>query len=218
MKIDNQFVVHVPRARAWEVLTDLENVAPCLPGAQLTGVEGDTYTGKVKIKLGPIVSEYTGTARFLERDDGAHRAVIEANGKDSRGAGNASATIHAQLSGEGSETVVSVSTDLNITGKVAQFGSGMIKEVSEKLLGQFVANLESRLIDSPPADSEAPTAPAGADRSAEPVPAAPRFDRSGSEAPPVDVMDLAGASLYRRLIPVAVGAIAVGIVIYLRVR
>ncbi|MBO0789144.1 MAG: SRPBCC family protein, partial [Actinobacteria bacterium] len=145
MQIDNEFTVSVPIEQAWRVLTDLEGIAPCMPGAQLTGVEGDVYSGRVKVKVGPVTSEYKGTAQFAEKDDAAHHAVIDAKGRDARGAGNASALITAQLTPDGSRTVVNVSTDLKISGRIAQFGSGMIKEVSVKLLGQFVDNLEAKL-------------------------------------------------------------------------
>jgi uncharacterized protein len=145
VKIANEFTVHVPIDVAWKVLTDLEGIAPCLPGAQLTGVDGDVYQGKVKIKVGPVISEFAGTARFAEKDDDAYRAVIDAKGRDARSAGNAAALITAQLRADGDHTVVNVDTDLKISGKLAQFGSGMIKEVSQKLLGQFVAALEAKI-------------------------------------------------------------------------
>jgi carbon monoxide dehydrogenase subunit G len=157
MQIDNEFTVGVPVERAWEILTDLEGIAPCMPGAQLTGRDGDAYKGKVKIKVGPVVSEYAGTATFTEKDDAAHRAVISASGRDSRGAGNASAEIVAQLRPDGDNTVVTVNTDLRITGKIAQLGRGMIKEVSTKLLGQFVDCLEIK-IGATTATEAAPTA------------------------------------------------------------
>ena len=147
MKIANEFTVHVPIDVAWKVLTDLEGIAPCLPGAQLTGVDGDVYQGKVKIKVGPVISEFAGTARFAEKDDDAYRGVIDAKGRDARSAGNAAALITAQLRADGDSTVVNVDTDLKISGKLAQFGSGMIKEVSQKLLGQFVAALEAKIAD-----------------------------------------------------------------------
>ncbi|MEV0590133.1 SRPBCC family protein [Nonomuraea cavernae] len=169
MKIDNEFTVGVPVERAWEVLTDLEAIAPCMPGAQLTGVEDEVYTGKIKVKVGPVVSQYAGTARFLEKDAVNHRAIIDAKGRDSRGAGNASAVITAHLRADGDHTVVTVNTDLKISGKIAQLGSGMIKEVSTKLLGQFVTCLESKLTASAPVTDPAPatdpapvTAPASA--------------------------------------------------------
>ncbi|MGB6453642.1 MAG: SRPBCC family protein [Streptosporangiaceae bacterium] len=145
MKLDNEFTVGVPIGEAWGVLTDLELIAPCMPGAQLTGMTDGVYTGKVKIKVGPVTAEYAGTAHFAEKDEETHRAVIEARGRDSRGNGNASAVISAQLRATGTSTLVNVTTDLTIAGRIAQFGSGMIKEVSAKLLGQFVECLEGRL-------------------------------------------------------------------------
>lgn len=151
MRIDHEFTVGVPIDQAWAVLTDLEGIAPCMPGAQLTGVDCDVYSGKVKVKVGPVVSEYAGTVRFVEKDDTNHRAVIDAKGRDSRGAGNASAVITARLRADGAHTVVTVDTDLKISGKIAQLGSGMIKEVSGKLLGQFAACLEGKLAVGVPA-------------------------------------------------------------------
>ncbi|MFD4207403.1 SRPBCC family protein [Micromonospora tulbaghiae] len=145
MKITNEFTVDIPIARAWAILTDLEGIAPCLPGARLTGVDGDVHQGTVKVKVGPVVSEFAGTARFVEKDDSRYRGVIDAKGRDRRSAANASALVTAELRPDGRRTVVSVDTDLKISGRLAQFGSGMIKEVSGKLLAQFVANLEARL-------------------------------------------------------------------------
>ncbi|BEL08177.1 hypothetical protein Q0Z83_063680 [Actinoplanes sichuanensis] len=146
MKITNEFTVQIPVDQAWKVLTDLEGIAPCMPGAQLTGVEGDVYKGKVKVKVGPVISEFTGTAQFTAMDEAAYRAVIDAKGRDARSAGNAAAVVSASLTAESPTTTrVSVDTDLKISGKLAQFGSGMIKEVSSKLLTQFVTNLESKL-------------------------------------------------------------------------
>jgi carbon monoxide dehydrogenase subunit G len=151
MKIENEFTVSVPVERAWEVLTDIEGIAPCMPGAQLTGVEGDTYSGKLRVKVGPVISEFAGTVSFVTLDEAERRAVIDAKGRDSRGAGNASATIAASLRPDGDRTVVSVDTDLRISGKLAQFGNRMIAQVSEKLLGQFVDCLESKLAVDVPA-------------------------------------------------------------------
>jgi carbon monoxide dehydrogenase subunit G len=145
MKLANEFTVPVPIEQAWAVLTDLELIAPCMPGAQLTGVTDGVYTGKVKIKVGPVTAEYAGTAKFAEKDDAGYRAVIDARGRDSRGQGNATAIIAAQLRADGASTMVTVDTDLAIAGRIAQFGSGMIKEVSAKLLGQFVQCLEQKL-------------------------------------------------------------------------
>ncbi len=158
MKLDNEFTVGVPIGQAWAVLTDLELIAPCMPGAQLTGVTDGVYSGKVKIKVGPISAEYSGTAQFSVKDETAYRAVIDARGRDARGNGNATAVISAELQSVGEATVVSVSTDLTIAGRIAQFGSGMIKEVSAKLLGQFVTCLEGTL-SAGSIDGAAVTAP-----------------------------------------------------------
>src|SRR6201998_2651407 len=145
MKIANQFTVSAPIEQAWDVLCDPEQVIPLMPGAQLTGQEGEEYLGKVKIKVGPVTSEFSGKVRCVEQDRDQHRAVIDGKGKEARGTGNAAATVTAQLHEDGGRTNVSVDTDLKIVGKLAQFGSGMLQQVSEKLLGQFVDSLEAKL-------------------------------------------------------------------------
>lgn len=146
MKIDNEFSVGVPIARAWEILNDIPAIAPCMPGAQLTGSDGDTHEGKVKVKVGPITSEYKGKATFIEKDQAAGKMVIKGEGRDTRGAGNASADIHLQMTEAGDRTNIAVNTNLKITGKVAQFGRGVIVDISEKLLGQFVDCLEQKIM------------------------------------------------------------------------
>ncbi|WP_405865023.1 MULTISPECIES: SRPBCC family protein [unclassified Streptomyces] len=213
MKIDQEFGVDVPVERAWQALTDLEGLAPCMPGAELTGVDGDTYRGRVKVKVGPVISQFTGTARFVKLDDATHIAVISAAGKDTRGAGNASATIHARLRADGVGTLVTVSTDLNISGKLAQFGSGMIKEISEKLFAQFVENVETQLLapeKTPvPEPDEAPQAVA------EPLVAVQLPQGEATAAKPLDLMRLAGKSVYRRLIPALVVVVVVVVAVVL---
>jgi uncharacterized protein len=305
LKLDNEFTVGVPVSTAWDVLTDLELIAPCMPGAALTGVNDGVYTGKVKIKVGPITAEYAGTAQFTEKDDASHRAVIDARGRDSRGNGNANAVISAQLRADGDRTVVNVTTDLTIAGRIAQFGSGMIKEVSAKLLGQFVTCLEGRLGgdtpgpagaddqavpavettsarsdgtsgaaatvsvagagsaagaiaaagDVPPGATVSPAgtvppaatvSPAGTVPPAAPFSAAdsgpaeagftaesavPAFasaagavtvpaaaDGVAAEPEPIDLMSLAGDAIYKRLVPVLMGLVVLGLVIYLIAR
>ena len=146
MELTNTFDVSVPIEQAWAVLTDVERIAPCLPGAQLQEIEGDEYRGIVKVKVGPISAQYKGKATFVELDETAHRAVLEGTGRDTRGQGNASATITAQLTPAGSGTHCVVTTDLTVTGKVAQFGRGVLGDVSAKLLTQFVDNLESTVL------------------------------------------------------------------------
>jgi carbon monoxide dehydrogenase subunit G len=146
MELSNEFEVSVPIAEAWAVLTDVERIAPCLPGAQLQEVEGEEYRGVVKVKVGPITAQYKGAAHFIEKDEASHKAVLWASGRDTRGQGNASASITAELTPNGDSTHVSVLTDLTITGKVAQFGRGVIGDVSVKLLDQFVENLETTVL------------------------------------------------------------------------
>jgi len=187
MELSNEFEVAAPLEQAWAVLTDLERIAPCLPGAQLQEVEGEEYRGIVKIKVGPITAQYKGVAKFVEKDDENHRAVLSANGRDTRGQGNASAAITAELVARGDRTHVSVLTDLTITGKVAQFGRGVIGDVSAKLLDQFVANLETTVLagdttDAASAtDADAPsTAEAGAE---EPAPADAANSNGSGEGP-----------------------------------
>ena len=146
MELNNEFRVAVPVADAWKVLTDVERIAPMLPGAQLQEVEGDEYRGVVKVKVGPITAQYKGTATFVEKDEAAGRVVLKATGRDTRGHGNASALITATMTADGEGTKVSVGTELTITGKVAQFGRGVLADVSSKLIGQFVDALEADLL------------------------------------------------------------------------
>jgi uncharacterized protein len=146
MELVHEFSVPVPVEQAWQVLTDVERIAPCLPGAELTGVDGDAYRGQVKIKVGPITAQYRGTASFTEKDEAQHRVVLKASGRDTRGQGNASATVTAQMAAADGGTTVSIVTDLSISGRVAQFGRGVMGDVSARLLEQFVRNLESDVL------------------------------------------------------------------------
>ncbi len=156
MELNNDFEVSAPIEKAWAVLTDVERIAPCLPGAQLQEVEGDEYRGIVKVKVGPITAQYKGAATFVEKNDEAKRAVLKADGRDTRGAGNASAFITAQLTPVGDRTKVEVKTDLTVTGKVAQFGRGVMADISAKLMGQFAANLEKLLEEDDAAKASEP--------------------------------------------------------------
>ena len=149
MELTNEFHVNVPVERAWAVLTDVELIAPCLPGAALEEVEGEEYRGGVKIKVGPITAQYKGKATFLEKDEVNRKAVLRAEGRDTKGQGNANATITATLVSVGGGTDVKVVTDLTITGRVAQFGRGVLADVSAKLLGQFVDCLEHNVLTQP---------------------------------------------------------------------
>src|SRR3954471_2988809 len=145
VQLENSFTVPVPIDEAWRVLLDIERIAPCMPGAALDTVTGDDFTGRVKVKLGPINLTYQGKASFVEKDETVHRAVIDARGKDQRGNGTAAAVITANLQAEGDATRVDVLTDLNITGRPAQFGRGVMTDVGNKLLGQFADKLAAQL-------------------------------------------------------------------------
>ncbi|MCW2652145.1 MAG: uncharacterized protein QOE41_4689 [Mycobacterium sp.] len=195
MKIANEFMISAPIEDAWDVLTDLEQVVPLMPGAQLTGRNGDDYLGKVKVKVGPVTSEFSGKANFVERDREHHRAVINGRGRDARGSGNAAATVTTQLHPDGDHTRVTVDTDLKIVGKLAQFGSGMLQQVSEKLLGEFVVSLEAKLAPKPePAPAEVP------DRAAA---------TAAAEPAPIDLIELAGAGALKKYAPFVVAGFVV---------
>jgi carbon monoxide dehydrogenase subunit G len=208
MELQNEFEVGVPLNDAWKILTDIERIAPCMPGAELREVEGDEYRGAVKVKVGPITAEYRGAAHFLERDDTAHRAVLLAEGREARGQGNATATVTATLEPADSATKVTVSTDLQITGKVAQFGRGVLADVSTKLLGQFVDNLEKTVVAGPATD--APAESNGASPSASPSERASSTGvRTVASTPsePVDLMKLAGTPVTKRIVPLLGGLV-----------
>jgi carbon monoxide dehydrogenase subunit G len=234
------FTVDVPVSQAWDVLTDLERIAPCMPGAVLTGVTDGVYTGKVKIKVGPVVAEYSGTAQFTEKDDTSYRAVIDARGRDSRGNGNANAVISAQLLADGDSTTVAVTTDLTIAGRIAQFGSGMIKEVSAKLIGQFVTCLEDKLGEDRPGAGDKGDQPESAEAAvadmaaaeaagestvsgsgkvaALSLPAATDGSATAAEPAPIDLMSVAGGAISKRLVPAIMGLVMLATLIYLIVR
>jgi uncharacterized protein len=207
MKIANQFTVSAPIEQAWDVLCDLEQVIPLMPGAQLTGHEGDDYLGKVKVKVGPVTSEFSGKVRFVEQDRDQHRAVIDAKGKESRGTGNAAATVTAELHQDGERTNVAVDTDLKIVGKLAQFGSGMLQQVSEKLLGQFVESLEAELAAKNTQSTETPASPES--------PASPSSEASPAPEPePIDLLQLAGGDQLKKYGAVAVAVVAALLLIW----
>ncbi len=145
MELEHSFTVPVPVDQAWDVLLDVERVAPCMPGATLDSVDGDEIKGKIKVKLGPVSMTYAGTARFTDRDPDAGVVTLEASGKETRGAGTASATVRSELHGEGDQTEVTVHTSLNVTGRPAQFGRGVMADVSAKLIGIFANNLADML-------------------------------------------------------------------------
>ena len=161
MELEHSFTVPVPEERAWEVLLDVERVAPCMPGASLDSVDGDVISGKIKVKVGPIAMTYAGTARFTERDPDGHVITLEASGKETRGAGTASATVRSMLESQNGHTHVVVHTTLNVTGRPAQFGRGVMAEVGGKLIGVFASNLADMLAAEPAPQSAPQSAGAG---------------------------------------------------------
>src|SRR6266536_2098988 len=199
MRLDHSFTVPVPVDEAWRVLLDLPGVAPCLPGAQLDEYDGDTFAGTVKVKLGPITLDYRGTGRFVERDEVAHRAVIEASGRDTRSPGTARTTVTTTLVPDGDATRVEVATELTVTGRPAQFGRSMLADVGGRLVAQFADRLAARLGAAGPPGPPGPTGPA-------------------VEVEPIDLVRVtAGTAAFRRYAGYALLVVA-ALVVWLLVR
>ena len=229
MDLNSTFEVARPIDEAWAVLTDLERIAPCLPGAQLTEVEGDDYRGFVKVKVGPITAQFKGAANFVERNDQDHKAVLSGKGRDTRGAGNASALITAKLEAvSDSITRVNVDTDMKITGKFAQFGRGVMADVSANLMDQFAQNLADMLAEAPSDDlgeseqaeseqaensteGETATSEATTSEATAPSGGARKIDMPEPEA--IDLIGAVGAPVMKRI---ATLAAAVGAFLLLR--
>lgn len=204
MDLQNSFVVPADIDTAWKTLLDVEAIAPCMPGATLESVDGDNFTGSVKVKLGPVNMTYGGKARFVEKDEANHRAVIEGTGKETRGSGTASALVTCQLVAETHDrTRVEVNTDLTVTGKPAQFGRGVMQDVAGRIIDQFSANLESVIAArGARAEAEASGAP-------QPPAATPMPQASDS----IDLLGTAGAPVLKRVLPaVAILAAVLGII------
>jgi hypothetical protein len=225
VELNNDFEVAAPVDLVWAVLTDVERIAPCLPGAQLLEIEGDEFRGVVKIKVGPITAQYKGAASFSEYDDVEHRAVLRAEGRDTRGAGNAAADITAELEATDIGTKVTVTTDLTVTGKVAQFGRGVMADVSKKLMGQFADNLsdliaasgDEAVVDSPASEvtADAPADEVTVDAPVDETPAVRVVDAPEVEA--IDLLGAAGAPILKRLVPTLLAVVAVVVVILILV-
>ncbi len=220
----NEFTVNRPIEEAWPLITDLERIAPCLPGAELQEVEGETYRGVVKVKLGAISSQFKGEAHFVERDDENYRAVIKGAGRDTGGRGNASAEISARAESlSPTSTRVAVTTDLHITGKVAQFGRGIMGDVSSKLMAQFADNLNEMIdeqgvavADEPASDNTTDTALTVADTSsaipaddAGAVPASQVRKIEGPATDPIDLMEVGGSSIVKRAAPALIALVII---------
>ena len=237
IELDNSFTVPVPPEEAWDVLLDVERIAPCMPGASVTSVVGDEIEGQVKVKLGPLSLTYKGTAKFTDKDQAAHSISIEATGKETRGSGTASATVQANLTpGDGAgQTLVSIHTSLNVTGKPAQFGRSLLPEVSGKLIQQFATNLEAMInADTAGQDTAAPTNETGpeaaeADKataeagqaSAGQAPTAPTAARPAApvvqQEESLNAFKFVVVPILKRLIPIAAAGAAIAVV-FRRIR
>lgn len=201
MHLDNEFTLPVDIETAWNALLDVPRIAPCFPGATVRSVEGNDISGHARVKLGPVVLTYEGVARFVERVDADHRVVIEGSGTDRKGNGTAGARIVAQLHADSSQvTRCRISTDLTITGRPAQFGRGLMVDVSNKIIGQFADNL-SRALTEPPATS----APTGTTSSSTSI------DRPVIEAEPLDMLAVGKSLAVERSVPII--ALALGIIV-----
>jgi carbon monoxide dehydrogenase subunit G len=242
VEFEHEFTVPVAVDEAWKTLLDVERVAPCMPGATLESVNGDDMTGAVKVKVGPIMMTYHGTAHFDERDESQHLAVISASGRETRGTGTARATVHTQLHDEGDYTRVVVATSLSVTGRPAQFGRGVMQEVGGKLIGQFAQCLATEILGKSsrpvkdlaaettmaeaaaaetttaiPADTHAAdaTSPPSTAEAGEPARAAERPSSAGRPSPEaIDLLSTAGVPVLRRLIPALIVLVAVGLIIW----
>jgi carbon monoxide dehydrogenase subunit G len=225
-QIVNEFTVNRPIDEAWPIICDLERIAPCLPGAQLEEIEGDVYRGRVKVKLGPISAQFKGEAQMVERDDDAHTAKMHAKGRDTGGRGNAEADISATAESlSPTSTKCTVVADLNISGKVAQFGRGTMNDVSKKLMDQFAVNLNTMLDEQgsdDPTPAEATSEPAAppAATDSESTPSTPAADEApkvrkieGPAAEPVDLADMAGPAVLKRAVPAIVALLLLFLVL-----
>lgn len=213
MELNNEFRVAVPAAKTWEVLTDVRRVAPCLPGATLLDVDGDEFTGAVKVKVGPITVSHKGEARFQEKDAGAQRVVLKASGKETRGNGTAAAVVTAQLKDEGADsTLVVVTTDLQISGKAAQFGRGVLSDVASTLIDQFARSLEAELLGQ--------AGPAGQAAAGE-TPSDTAASGQPQQGAPINALALAkvmAVPMAKRFAPAIAAVAAAGLIGYLAGR
>jgi len=225
MKLENEFTVPAPVEQAWAVLLDVERVAPCLPGAAIEGAEGDEHQGTMTIKIGPITAKYKGTVKIEEADEASRRAVMRAQARDSRGQGTAAATITSTMEEVDGGTRVRVETDMRVTGPAAQFGRGVMQDVSAKLMGRFADCLAEQMSGGPaPAAEPTATTPRRPAATPPPGPAGDSAEAAAKPAPPrptEDVLDLGEASreaVAKRLVPVAAGALLLLLLLWRRNR
>jgi carbon monoxide dehydrogenase subunit G len=239
MELEHEFTVPVPVEQAWPALLDVERIAPCMPGAALDSIDGDEFTGKLKVKLGAMTITYRGSARIVSKDETARTVTIEGSGKEARGSGTATATVEASMHDEGGQTRVTVHTKLNITGRPAQFGRGIMAEVGGKLIGRFADNLAEELGRDPASASgaetgieeNAETPPPGAETAAPGTDTEPGTEAAAVEedakpatgevsqrpaergrpesAEPIDLLEVAGPSVAKRLVGPLLGGVVV---------
>lgn len=224
IELDNSFTVPVPPEKAWDVLLDVERIAPCMPGASVTSIsdDGNEVEGQVKVKLGPLSLAYKGTAKFTNKDQANHTIAIEATGKETRGAGTASANVQATLkpADAAGSTLVAIHTSLNVTGRPAQFGRSLLPEVSGKLIAQFASNLEA-LIASENAEAAAggtaspEAAGTAADSSGEAAPAAAKTAPAPAmkQEESLNAFKFVVVPVLKRVIPVAAVGAAIAVII-----
>jgi carbon monoxide dehydrogenase subunit G len=206
VQLSNTFTVSLPVDQTWDTFLDLERIAPCLPGAAITDVDGDSFEGGVKIKVGPISAQYHGSGTFVEKDESAHRVTISAKGKDVGGQGNAEATIVATLTPHGDGTQVKVETDLDLSGRVAQFGRGVISDVTGRLMTQFAKNLEAEINAGSLGTDGAPGSPGASN--GEPN---PRPRQSLDDVEPLDVVGSMGDLVAKYALPAAGALVLAGL-------
>lgn len=225
MELENTFVVPADIDTAWDTLIDVESIAPCMPGATLTSFDGEEFAANVKVKLGPVTMNFAGTGRFVSKDKSTHVAVIDATGKETKGAGTAGATITATLTSEGPKsTRATIVTDLTVTGKAAQFGRGVMADVSKRLITQFASNLEQVIaartpaVPAAPASADAPAGPpAGSAAAAPTAPAPTPMPKLDNEA--LDLGNAALVPVLKRVVPaIIVVGVAVGVIWWLASR
>jgi carbon monoxide dehydrogenase subunit G len=211
MRLEHEFTVPVGVPEAWRLLLDVQRIAPCLPGATVDSVDGDEVVGRVKVKVGPVTAGYHGVAKFIEQDETAHRFVLEASGRETRGAGTANATVTAQLHEEDSSTRVTVTTDLDITGKPAQFGRGVLADVADNLIGQFASCLAAELTaprDAQQAGAAQQSAPQqSTSQQSTPQQSTPQsvgVSSGSTESDSIDLLGAVGLPVLKRLAPVLV--------------
>jgi uncharacterized protein len=208
MQLENEFSVPAPVSEVWKTLLDVERIAPCMPGATVERVDGDEVAGRVRVKVGPVTASYAGTARFVTKDEAAHRFVLEGNGRETRGTGTASATVEVSMSEQDAVTRVRVVTSLEVTGKQAQFGRGVMADIAAKLTDQFAACLAERVRGPAPAAEPSASPQAVSPQAVSPQSTAPQAAAAGS----LDLVSAVAMPVLKRLGPV-LGGLAFGLVL-----